>query len=59
MDKQKELFRRAKSMMQSSNPVIESILYHNICFLKMSDKYIYDTREGVEELVNFLNRNLN
>lgn len=45
--------------MKSFDPTMESMLYHNICFLQMSDTYVYETDEDVKELVDFLNWNNN
>lgn len=58
MESQKELFQQAKSLMKGSNPMMDSILYYNICFLKMSGKYVYSTARDIEELVDFINLNI-
>lgn len=58
MESQKELFQQAKSLMKGSNPMMDSMLYYNICFLKMGGKYVYSTTRDVEELVDFINLNI-
>lgn len=43
------------TLIKSVDPFKKSILYYNIFSLKMSDKFLYSTKEDVLELVDFLN----
>ena len=55
MEHQNELFQEANELLTTPTPLKTSILYHNIYSLKMSDSYLFSSREDVIELVNFLN----
>jgi len=55
MTKRDKLYEDAISMMESTNPQKESILYHNIYSLKMNGVYPFSSKKDVEGLVNFLN----
>lgn len=55
MTNRDKLYQNAISMMESSNPQKESILYHNIYSLKVNGGYPFSSEKDVHELVNFLN----
>lgn len=55
MTKRDKLYEEAVSMMESTTPHKESILYHNIYSLKMNGVYPFSSKKDVEGLVNFLN----
>lgn len=55
MTKRDQLYKDAISLIESTNPQKESILYHNIYSLKVSGRYPFSSEKDVRELVNFLN----
>lgn len=55
MTKRDRLYKEAVSMMESSNPQKESILYHNIYSLRVNGGYPFSSSKDIKELVNFLN----
>lgn len=55
MTKRQKLYEEAVSMIESSTPQKESILYHNIHSLKVNGGYPFSTEKEVKELVKFLN----
>lgn len=55
MTKREKLYEDAISMIESSTPHKESILYHNIHSLQVNGGYPFSTEKEVEELVKFLN----
>lgn len=50
-----KLFKDAISMVTSITPQKKSILYHNIYSLKLSDNYLFNSKNDIIELANFLN----
>uniref|UniRef100_UPI003216F875 hypothetical protein n=1 Tax=uncultured Draconibacterium sp. TaxID=1573823 RepID=UPI003216F875 len=55
MTKRDRLYKEAVSMMESSTPQKESLLYHNIYSLQVNGGYPFSSEKEVRELVNFLN----
>ncbi|MCY1721295.1 hypothetical protein OU798_13130 [Prolixibacteraceae bacterium Z1-6] len=55
MTKRDRLYNKAISLIESSTPHKESILYHNIYSLKVDGGYPFSSEKEVRELVNFLN----
>jgi hypothetical protein len=55
MTKRDRLYEDAISLIDSSNPQKQSILYHNIYSLKVNGGYPFSSKKDVEGLVNFLN----
>ena len=55
MTKRDKLYEEAISMIESTTPQKESILYHNIHSLQVYGGYPFSTEKEVKELVNFLN----
>ncbi len=55
MTNRDQLYEEAISLIKSSTPQKESILYHNIYSLKVSGGYPFSSKKDVQGLVNFLN----
>lgn len=55
MENRDKLFREAISMIIAITPQKESILYHNIYSLKLSDNYLFNSKNDIIGLANFLN----
>lgn len=55
MENRDKLFREAISMIIAITPQKESILYHNIYSLKLSDNYVFNSKNDIVGLANFLN----
>ena len=55
MEKRKALYEEALLMIKESTPQKQSILYHNIFSLKLSDFYPFSSEQDILELVSFLN----